>query len=109
VSTSVYMGILDSFRTPTITEVEDGYPVAYAGAGDIEFPLQNITPDPVYSFLAWPISAGNKNRWKDKFSLLNSGNIGGAGNLFYDVQTVGGYYVVVTSFRTQFINPIIIF
>lgn len=105
----VYMGKIDSFRTPTLSEILSGIPVTYAGAGDIEFPAEVITDEPSFMFFAWPISSGVKNRWRDKFSVLNSGSIGGHGNLFFNIQTVGSYYVVTTGYRTEFVNPIILF
>lgn len=108
VATSVYMGVLDSFRTPTIGEITGGTAVPYVGSGDIEYPVEEIDMGPSYIFLAWPTSSGTKTMWKDKFSVLNSGSIGGSGNLFFDIQTVGNYYVVTTSYRTEFENPIIL-
>lgn len=107
--TYAYMGNIDSFRTPSLSEILGGTPIEYAGAGDVEFPAEDISSVPSYMFFAWPIAAGIKSRWKDKFNLLNSGSVGGHGNLFFDIQVVDGYYVVTTGYRTQFINPIILF
>lgn len=61
---------------------------------------------PMYSFMAYPMSEPQRTQWSDVMEFWNNGTVGEPGGLFAAYITVGGFRVTVTNYKTQFINPI---
>ena len=104
VGVRVYYGFnLTGILPDQSTILNSDYVDAVLGA-DVIVPFEN-DGSPVYYWIAYVLTAPQKNNWQDTVQIFNYGIIGEPGGLFKAYETVNLYRVSITRYVTQILNP----